>query len=68
MNKKEDFTMEKKRTRIKIKDLPRAQKISKEEIKRIVGGILVQSSLGLQGVKYEIQSYIKELQNYPLDK
>jgi hypothetical protein len=57
--------MEKKRTRIKIKDLPKAQKISKEEIKRIVGGVLLQSGFGLQTFPKEAQSFYKgELQSY----
>jgi hypothetical protein len=32
--------MEKKRARIKIKDLPKDMKITKDELKRIKGGVL----------------------------
>jgi hypothetical protein len=34
------FFMEKKRTRIKIYDLPKDMKITKDELKRIKGGVL----------------------------
>ena len=37
--------MEKKRTRIKIKDLPKTQRISKEHMKKVVGGISLQMAI-----------------------
>ena len=39
--------MEKKKTRIKIKDLPKDQKMSKEEMKKAMGGIIDDNKIGI---------------------
>jgi hypothetical protein len=42
--------MEKKRARIKINDLPKDMKITKDELKRIKGGVLSDFIKGGEGV------------------
>jgi hypothetical protein len=52
--------MEKKKTRIKIIDLPKEQKVSQEEMKKIFGGIITsfQPSLAQMFQKYETENCI----------
>ena len=56
--------MEKKRTRIKIKDLPKTQRISKEEMKKVVGGISLQMAMPAEMPTYPMDLNSKNVLSY----